>query len=252
MSLRLKEVYGVAREVAPAKTFRRRFGVPGEGPFDRESFTLANAILGLPLDTPAWEILGGSAVVIADRRLAVACIGATTNQVVELQEGQSLEVGVKRPGNAFYITRSETAAAGKRLAEPPDSLEATTLRYLKNGEMDLPILTVNNASNRAGVRFDGLPAQPQEDLPSEPCCVGAMQLTPSGQLIVVGPSGPTIGGYPKVGYVIEADQDRLAHLSAGCQVCFEPVDWETALILVSKRDQRLRQKVEQIRLGIGM
>jgi hypothetical protein len=196
--------------------------------------------------------LGGSAVFQAERRLAVACIGATNNQVVELQESQSLEIGVKRPGNALYVASSETAAAGKRLAEPPSTLEATTLRYLKTTDLDLPPLTVNNASNRAGVRFDGLPAQTQEDLPSEPCCVGAMQLTPSGQLIVVGPSGPTIGGYPKIGYVIEADQDRLAHLSAGCQVCFEAVGWDSALILVRERDQRLQRKVEQIRLGIGM
>ena len=43
-----------------------------------------------------------------------------------------------------------------------------------------------------------------------PMVRGAIQVTPSGEPVVLGPDHPTTGGYPVVGVVIAADQGRLA------------------------------------------
>ena len=52
-------------------------------------------------------------------------------------------------------------------------------------------------------------------LASEPAIPGAIQIPPSGGPIVLGPDGPTIGGYPKVAVVIDADLDRLGRAGPG-------------------------------------
>ena len=64
-----------------------------------------------------------------------------------------------------------------------------------------------------GLRLNGplLPAPPGEML-SEPVCPGTVQVTREGQCIVLGVDGQTIGGYPKIAHVIDADLDLLGQL----------------------------------------
>jgi antagonist of KipI len=88
---------------------------------------------------------------------------------------------------------------------------------------------VSQESNRMGVRLQAnLAWQLPSDLPSVPVCPGTIQATASGQLLILGVDGPTIGGYPRVGYVIEADWDRLGQLRPGQAVEFVPVTLEQA------------------------
>ena len=47
---------------------------------------------------------------------------------------------------------------------------------------------------------------------------GIIQLPPSGQPIVLGPDGQTIGGYPRIAYVPQDQQWRLAQLRPGDRV----------------------------------
>jgi allophanate hydrolase subunit 2 len=76
-------------------------------------------------------------------------------------------------------------------------------------------LTVHPYSDRRGVRLSGDVPTHELRLPSEPQCVGSIQWTPSGELIILGPDGPTIGGYPQIGFVIEADISRVGQLKPG-------------------------------------
>ncbi len=75
--------------------------------------------------------------------------------------------------------------------------------------------------NRQGLRLQGFPLPGGCEIVSEPCCPGTVQVTPNGQLIVLGPDGPTVGGYPKVGILTREGLDRLAQLRPGERAAFK-------------------------------
>jgi antagonist of KipI len=63
-------------------------------------------------------------------------------------------------------------------------------------------------------------------LESEPVMPGTIQLPPDGQPIVTMPDGPTVGGYPKVGWVDPRDMTRLVQAGLGRMVEWVPVGWD--------------------------
>jgi KipI family sensor histidine kinase inhibitor len=82
--------------------------------------------------------------------------------------------------------------------------------------------TVSNDANRVGVRLEGpllLPCD-QADMISEGVVTGSIQVTASGQPIVLLPGRATIGGYPKIATVIDDDLDLLGQLRPGDPVRF--------------------------------
>ena len=84
--------------------------------------------------------------------------------------------------------------------------------------------TVLPASDRTGVRLSGTSLTRRAgDLPSEPTLVGAVQVPPDGQPIVLGPDCGVTGGYPVIAVVLDADLDRLFQVRPG-----EPVTFTTA------------------------
>ncbi len=108
------------------------------------------------------------------------------------------------------------------------------------------------ASNRMGVRLRGQPlARRPGEMLSEPVAPGAVQVTHDGQPIVLGVDGQTIGGYPKIAHVIQADLDRLAQLRPGQRVRFQRVDHATAAAAWTCRQQELRQWLRRIRHAEG-
>ncbi|MFN3682851.1 MAG: biotin-dependent carboxyltransferase family protein [Fimbriimonadaceae bacterium] len=80
----------------------------------------------------------------------------------------------------------------------------------------------SHQSGRSGVRLVGAPPLALPELPSEPCDVGVVQATPSGELVVIGPDGPTIGGYSKVACVPEGELWKVAQLRPGETVRLKP------------------------------
>ncbi len=76
---------------------------------------------------------------------------------------------------------------------------------------------VSSASDRVGVRLEGRALQRIRagELPSEPMVPGALQVPPDGRPVLLGPDGPTTGGYPVIGVVVDADLDRVAQLRPG-------------------------------------
>ena len=77
--------------------------------------------------------------------------------------------------------------------------------------------TVSPLSDRIGVRLDGPPVERANsaELESEPVVRGSIQVTSSGQPVVLGPDHPVTGGYPVIAVVIDADLDLLAHAAPG-------------------------------------
>jgi len=85
--------------------------------------------------------------------------------------------------------------------------------------------TVTAESNRVGIRFSGEPLvrRTEGELQSEGTVRGAIQVPASGLPLVFMADHPVTGGYPVIGVVLDADQDRLAQLPPGARVRFEPV-----------------------------
>lgn len=96
---------------------------------------------------------------------------------------------------------------------------------------------VSLQSNRVGIRLVGGDFDPVEEYPSEPSCVGAVQLAPSGELLIHGPDGPTVAGYPKIAVVADVDRDRLAQLRPLQEVRFEIISLEAARQLTGEKLQ---------------
>ncbi|WP_138759787.1 biotin-dependent carboxyltransferase family protein [Modestobacter altitudinis] len=77
--------------------------------------------------------------------------------------------------------------------------------------------TVSSDSNRVGVRLDGVPLDRVRagELPSEGMVRGALQVPPAGTPVLFLADHPVTGGYPVIGYVVDADVDRCAQLRPG-------------------------------------
>lgn len=88
---------------------------------------------------------------------------------------------------------------------------------------------VSERSDRMGYRMEGPPIDcAVEGILSEGICLGAIQVPPDGQPIVLLNDHQTIGGYPKIGTALSLDVARLSQLVPGCSVHFAPITLHTA------------------------
>jgi prepilin-type N-terminal cleavage/methylation domain-containing protein len=89
--------------------------------------------------------------------------------------------------------------------------------------------TISSQSDRMGCRLEGPEIQPEIDgILSEGICLGAIQVPPDGQPIILMHDRQTIGGYPKIGSVLSLDLGPLAQLKPGDKVYFEPITVDDA------------------------
>lgn len=81
---------------------------------------------------------------------------------------------------------------------------------------------VSQASDRSGYRLEGAVLQHSAGaaFPSEPTCVGAIQVPAGGSPIVLMHDGPTVGGYPKIAVVRWHAMSRFAQRAPGDAVRF--------------------------------
>jgi antagonist of KipI len=80
---------------------------------------------------------------------------------------------------------------------------------------------VSARSDRMGVRLDGpVLVALEATMLSEPVRTGSVQVTGGGQPVVTMRDGPTVGGYPKIGWIDEEACRRLAQVPPGGTVKF--------------------------------
>jgi allophanate hydrolase subunit 2 len=91
-----------------------------------------------------------------------------------------------------------------------------------------------------GLRLRGtaIPSPPGQML-TEGVALGAIQVPPDGQPIILFVEHQTTGGYPKPANVISADFTRLGQLRPRDTVAFELVGLEQALRLLQQQEQWL-------------
>lgn len=110
---------------------------------------------------------------------------------------------------------------------------------------------VSTDSDRIGMRLQGPPIVQANEatFTSDGTATGSIQVTGSGQPIVLLPDRQTTGGYPKIATIISADLPALGRLSIGSQIAFELVTLEDALNLrreLSAVIAGIRDKLEPI------
>ena len=83
--------------------------------------------------------------------------------------------------------------------------------------------------DRMGARLQGDSVETGiSQLYSEATCLGAVQIPPDGQPIVLLNDRQTVGGYPKIGGVIPTDCRRLVQATTGTAIQFSPITPEQA------------------------
>ncbi|HET9055356.1 MAG TPA: biotin-dependent carboxyltransferase family protein [Chitinophagaceae bacterium] len=113
------------------------------------------------------------------------------------------------------------------------------------------IFTVSNDYNRMGYRLKGEPlslSQPKEMI-SSATTKGTIQLLPDGQIIALMADYQTVGGYPKIAHIIEADHCICAQLKPGDEISFVMISLEEAEQLYLEQEERLvqvRETIQQI------
>jgi len=100
---------------------------------------------------------------------------------------------------------------------------------------------VSPRSNRQGLRLEGeaLSMAGGGDSISAAVAPGTLQLPPDGKPIVLLADAQTVGGYPRLGYVIAADLPRMAQCRPGEALQFRAIDTTTAAALSAARRARL-------------
>lgn len=98
---------------------------------------------------------------------------------------------------------------------------------------------------RTGIRIaDEIMQLPNsKNLESFPVFKGAIQITPAGKPIILGPDSGTTGGYPVAGTVIAADLSLLAHLHDSQKFRFQEVDLNQAIKAKQEQDEILASAV---------
>lgn len=131
-----------------------------------------------------------------------------------LEAGTRLAVGPE-PGSAVVADHAPLAGLGQvvRIAPGP------RLDWFEPGAMERLASTTwtVTSSNRIGVRLTGLalPRRVGAELPSEGLVLGAIQIPPDGDPVVMLADHPTTGGYPVIAVVHPDDVAVVAQTAPG-------------------------------------
>ncbi|GGO81174.1 allophanate hydrolase [Marinobacterium nitratireducens] len=128
-----------------------------------------------------------------------------------------------------YCTSGESGDALRvlRCYQYQEFGEAERRRFFDEG------YRISSDSDRMGIRLAG-PALgwSQGGILSQGIALGAVQVPPDGQPIVLLNDRQTIGGYPVLGTLLPLDLFRLAQMRPGTEVHFEAIDVEEASALM--------------------
>jgi allophanate hydrolase subunit 2 len=152
----------------------------------------------------------------------------SSNRSFFARQGQKVTLEPPRNGARLYVaTNDEFPISPRALDLPPSILQRQIIAITPHRPELMPAdwlalpLVVSGSMDRMGIRlpwFSGYHAKAEEA--SRPVDVGQIQLTPDGTAIILGPDGPTIGGYPIVASVHPAHLGRVAQWTPGLKIQF--------------------------------
>jgi allophanate hydrolase subunit 2 len=250
----------------------RKFGVTPGGPCDRESALFASAFVGGKEDEPHILEIGpfGRSLTISAGVMVGLC-GAERKVILDGKEispngawwsekEQQLIIQPTNKGVYSYLAIGKQRRQPRTLATFSVSLQNPgVLRVLPGPEAEVGFekllqaeFEVSNEFSPVGIRLQNLSeltlAHSHPEIPSEPQVPGGIQLPASGNPIILGPNGPTTGGYPKIAVLIDADLDSAFQLPPGRKVRFQHVSYEEARELSENRRKRLENTLTILKL----
>jgi antagonist of KipI len=162
-------------------------------------------------------------------------------------EGRALRSGdlltIKPSPMIKFIPASFSLEIGRRLLNR-DVLRVTPgLQYefftsASRNTFTESLYVVTEEANRMGIRLQGEPLHryAEQDIVTQGVPLGAVQVTPAKQPIILFVEHQTTGGYPLIAAVISADLHRLGQLRPRDRVRFEIVPFETARALLLEQE----------------
>ena len=206
-------------------------------------------------DLPMWSavpVKAGSTLRFGPSRTGARCylcvrggigiakvMGSASTHVMTGVGGSALRRGDVLPVGEDAIRKA------RAIAIPAPPLEGGALRVTAGpqaakfgDELYADDYLVAEESNRMGLRLRG-PAIPAGvgAMLTEGVPLGAVQIPPDGQPIILFVEHQTTGGYPKPANVISADFRRLGQLRPRDTVSFQRVTMEEALRLLQQQEQ---------------
>jgi antagonist of KipI len=102
---------------------------------------------------------------------------------------------------------------------------------------------VTEESDRLGLRLaaDRIPTRQSANMITEGVSLGAIQITPSGQAIILGVDQQTTGGYPKIANIIGVDLHRVGQLRPRIDIRFERTSLAVARALWIEQERLLNR-----------
>ena len=166
-------------------------------------------------------------------------------------EGRPLRAGDRLPLGERFGTISLTTPRGR--APRPSPVGGARLRVLPGPQdtcfsrdafaaLEVTRFTVSAESDRMGYRLScdrPVPAAPAGQMISDVTFMGALQVPPSGQPILLMADRQTTGGYPQIVTVITADLPAAGQLAPGDWVEFELCARADALAALIAQEGRL-------------
>jgi len=216
------------------------------------ALTGADFEASIPLWTPVW-VKPGQQVRFGHARSGARCYlcvsggidvplalgSASTHLLTGLGgfEGRAL-----KRGDVLALGEPHRAPAGRRVPAPPAPggiihvTSPVSARALCRETWE-----VKEDSDRMGLRLRGAAlASHTGHLLTEGVPLGAVQVPPDGQPIILFVEHQTTGGYPKIANVISADFHALGQLRPRDRVRFEQVSLDAALTLLDAQEDWLR------------
>jgi len=95
-----------------------------------------------------------------------------------------------------------------------------------------------------GIRLQGhgIPIDPSREMITEGVSLGAIQVPPSGQPIILFVEQQTTGGYPKIANIVSADLHSLGQLRPRDEIRFERIELSEARSLLIQQEALLASK----------
>ncbi len=108
---------------------------------------------------------------------------------------------------------------------------------------------VTNLTDRMGMRLEGpaIKNVVSTNIRSEGISKGAIQVPADGQPIVLLNDHPTIGGYPKIVYIISADYDLLIRKKPGTTLSFKCIELSEAEKIYKEKQIKISQVINNIK-----
>lgn len=165
-----------------------------------------------------------------------------SNLLAVLQSGAILKLNTTKPNYQHQIIKVI------------NSIEWNDLDELSKNKLTSSTFKVSTQSNRMGYRLKGelLKTIHPCEIISSAVTQGTIQLTPSGEMIVLMSDAQTVGGYPRIAQVIQADLSLLAQKKPGDEIRFQLISLKEAEELYLKEAQHLnniKQTLQQFYAG---